>query len=62
MHKVQKMLTVQNYRRDDNVLNQYIVKIDGVEMVVHVPQGRALKDALCTLFGVHDISFAPNEN
>lgn len=51
------MLIVQSYRKDDNVLDQYIVKIDNVEMTVHVPEGRALKDALCALFGVSNISF-----
>ena len=51
------MLKVQNYRKDDNVLNQYIVTIDNVEMTVYVPEGRALKDALCALFGVSDVSF-----
>jgi len=51
------MLIVQSYRKDDNVLNQYIVKIDNVEMTVHVPNGRALKDAICALFGVSDILF-----
>jgi len=51
------MLKVQTYRKDDNVLNQYIVTIDNVEMAVHVPEGRALKDALCALFGVSNISF-----
>lgn len=56
------MLTIQTYRKDDNVLNQYIVKIDNVEMTVHVPEGRALKDALCALFGVSDVSFATTQN